>query len=71
MSRDTTGRLYRDFYRVVVDWETRADWASVLIPLKREFFKFEKDVLQRSGENGMCDIFRLVYASSLFFLEGV
>ncbi|KAJ3412424.1 vacuolar membrane-associated protein iml1 [Chytridiales sp. JEL 0842] len=50
--RDSSGRMYRDFYRVVVDWETRSDWAQVLIPLKKEFIQFEKDVLQRNGGDG-------------------
>ncbi|KAI8613277.1 hypothetical protein BC830DRAFT_1193049 [Chytriomyces sp. MP71] len=45
-SVDMMGNTYRDFYRVVVDWETRSDWADVLVPLKREFVRFEKDVLQ-------------------------
>jgi hypothetical protein len=52
MLRDSSGRLYRDFYRVVVDWETRSDWAQVLLPLKKEFIQFEKDVLQRNGGDG-------------------
>ncbi|KAI8835094.1 hypothetical protein BC829DRAFT_458185 [Chytridium lagenaria] len=39
---DAFGRYYRDFYRVVVDWETRSDWSSVLIPLKKEFIVFPK-----------------------------
>ncbi|KAI9355945.1 hypothetical protein DFJ73DRAFT_916836, partial [Zopfochytrium polystomum] len=47
-----TGRLYQDFYRVVVEWESHVDWTPVLIPLKKEFIQFEKDVLQRSGGDG-------------------
>ncbi|KAJ3139423.1 vacuolar membrane-associated protein iml1 [Physocladia obscura] len=46
LRRDYLGRPYRDFYRVVLDWETRSDWLQVLVPLKREFVRFEKDVLQ-------------------------
>ncbi|KAJ3084150.1 vacuolar membrane-associated protein iml1 [Rhizoclosmatium hyalinum] len=46
LDRDFAGRMYRDYYRVVIDWETRSDWAQVLVPLKREFVRFEKDVLQ-------------------------
>ncbi|KAI9335535.1 hypothetical protein BDR26DRAFT_1009283 [Obelidium mucronatum] len=53
LDRDFAGRMYRDFYRVVVDWETRADWAQVLVPLKREFVRFEKDVLQNEID-GSC-----------------
>ncbi|KAJ3193213.1 vacuolar membrane-associated protein iml1, partial [Irineochytrium annulatum] len=52
LSRDSSNRLYRDFYRVVVDWETRTDWSQVLVPLKKEFIQFNKYVLQRHGEDG-------------------
>ncbi|KAJ3226626.1 vacuolar membrane-associated protein iml1 [Clydaea vesicula] len=57
MSTNSAGRLYRDFYKVVVDWEVRSDWNSVLIPIRQEFMKFQKDILQRKevsnffGEN--------------------
>ncbi|KAJ3143115.1 vacuolar membrane-associated protein iml1 [Physocladia obscura] len=44
--RDYLGRPYRDFYRVVADWEIRSDWSQILVPLKREFVRFERDVLQ-------------------------
>jgi len=48
---DSNNRPYKDFYRVVIDFETRTDWSSVLTILKREFVQFQKDILQRS-ENG-------------------
>ncbi|TPX31002.1 hypothetical protein SmJEL517_g05555 [Synchytrium microbalum] len=46
ISYDSNSRPYRDYYRVVVDWETRTDWTQVLIPLKMEFVRFQKTVLQ-------------------------
>ncbi|KAJ3127620.1 vacuolar membrane-associated protein iml1 [Nowakowskiella sp. JEL0407] len=46
------GRLYRDYYRVEVDWESRSNWNEVLIPLKREFLRFQCDVLQHKMEDG-------------------
>ncbi|RKO93162.1 hypothetical protein BDK51DRAFT_18831, partial [Blyttiomyces helicus] len=52
LSRDPAGRPYRDFYRVVVDWEIRPDWTQVLIPLKKEFFRFRRDVLQQNDGEG-------------------
>ncbi|KAI8912550.1 hypothetical protein EDD86DRAFT_201680 [Gorgonomyces haynaldii] len=50
--KDAYGRLCRDYYRVVVDWETAQDWSQMLIPLKKEFIKFQRDVLQRQDDNG-------------------
>ncbi|KAJ3078959.1 vacuolar membrane-associated protein iml1, partial [Quaeritorhiza haematococci] len=47
LSRDHADRLYRDFYRVVVDWEIRPDWNNVLVPLRKEFVQFQRDVLQQ------------------------
>ncbi|KAI8588635.1 hypothetical protein BDZ88DRAFT_498667 [Geranomyces variabilis] len=49
---DSSGRPYRDFYKVVVDWETRSDWGQVLVPLKREFISFQRDVLQQPSVDG-------------------
>ncbi|KAJ3159387.1 vacuolar membrane-associated protein iml1 [Geranomyces michiganensis] len=49
---DSAGRPYRDFYKVVVDWETRSDWGQVLVPLKREFISFQRDVLQQPSADG-------------------
>jgi len=48
---DSNNRPYKDFYRVVIDFETRTDWSSMLTILKKEFVQFQKDILQRS-ENG-------------------
>ncbi|KAJ3288894.1 vacuolar membrane-associated protein iml1 [Borealophlyctis nickersoniae] len=53
LPRDPSNRPYRDFYRVIVDWEVRSDWAPVLPPLKKEFLQFQRDVLQQpDGEGG-------------------
>ncbi|TPX43357.1 hypothetical protein SeLEV6574_g05108 [Synchytrium endobioticum] len=54
INRDASGRPYRDYYRVVVDWEIHADWTHVLIPLKKEFVRFQKTVLQQGeGDNAV------------------
>ncbi|KAJ3336064.1 vacuolar membrane-associated protein iml1 [Gonapodya sp. JEL0774] len=47
-----TGRLYRDFYSVVVDFESRCEWLECLRLLKIGFAKFERDVLQVAREDG-------------------
>ena len=49
---DSSGRLFNDFYRVIIDWETWADWSEVLKTIKHEFYRFEKDVLSRHDSNG-------------------
>lgn len=42
LNTTTSGRKYRDFYRVVVDWEVRTDWNPILIPIRREFMQFRR-----------------------------
>ncbi|KAF9431267.1 vacuolar membrane-associated protein iml1 [Podila epigama] len=59
LQRDDQGRYYQDFYKVVIDWETRADWMTAIIPLKEEVMRYQRDILLRphgqysilSGEN--------------------
>ncbi|KAI8819385.1 uncharacterized protein EV422DRAFT_489688, partial [Fimicolochytrium jonesii] len=50
--KDASGRSYRDFYKVVVDWAIRSDWSQILIPLEKEFVSFQRDVLQQSSSEG-------------------
>lgn len=49
---DSQMRVYQDFYKVLVDWETRSDWSTVLYTLKRELLKFQKDVILRELADG-------------------
>ncbi|KAL7331578.1 vacuolar membrane-associated protein iml1 [Mucor circinelloides] len=44
------GRYYKDFYKVLADWETTDDWMSVIGPLKKEQLNFQPDVLLRTEE---------------------
>jgi hypothetical protein len=46
LSRDPSNRLFRDFYRVLVDSEIRSDWSSLLKLLRREFMDFQREILQ-------------------------
>ncbi|KAI8062508.1 hypothetical protein BC940DRAFT_261795 [Gongronella butleri] len=41
------GRYYKDFYKVLADWETADDWTSIIMPLKEEQLQFESRVLTR------------------------
>jgi hypothetical protein len=50
--RDHQGRYYKDFYHVLVDWETRQDWSVILTDLKKEFSQFQRDILQLREQDG-------------------
>ncbi|KAM3588807.1 vacuolar membrane-associated protein iml1 [Umbelopsis sp. WA50703] len=41
------GRIYKDFYKVIADWETTENWRSYIGPLKREQLAFQRDILLR------------------------
>ncbi|KAI9205484.1 uncharacterized protein BJ171DRAFT_61793 [Polychytrium aggregatum] len=43
--RDSSGRVYQDCYKVIVDWETRSDWSQILGKLKEEFIQYCKRTL--------------------------
>lgn len=45
--RDTSGRLFFDFYRVLVDSEIRSDWSTILKLLRREVMDFQRQILQQ------------------------
>lgn len=44
------GRYYKDFYKVLADWETTDDWMSVIGPLKMEQLNFQPNVLLRTED---------------------
>ena len=52
LDRDCNGRYYKDFYKVVVDNEFRADWYPILRTLKRLFLDFNRDILQMVDNQG-------------------
>ena len=50
--RDSSGRFYKDFYKVVVDNEFKSDWFPILRQLKRNFLNFNRDILQLVDDDG-------------------
>ncbi|KAI9272814.1 hypothetical protein BDA99DRAFT_556413 [Phascolomyces articulosus] len=52
VSKSPDGRYYKDFYKVIADWESTDDWKSVIAPLKEEQLTFQKDVLMRKNKQG-------------------
>ncbi|KAI8098681.1 uncharacterized protein BX664DRAFT_288302 [Halteromyces radiatus] len=49
------GRFYKDFYKVLADWETTDDWTSIIGPLKEEQLQFQQNVLTRT-DNGITTV---------------
>lgn len=50
ISQAADGRYYKDFYKVLADWETTDDWMSVIGPLKKEQLNFQPNVLLRTEQ---------------------
>lgn len=44
------GRYYKDFYKVVADWETTDDWMAIIATLKKEQLTFQPNVLLKSED---------------------
>jgi hypothetical protein len=44
------GRFYKDFYKVLADWETTDDWMTIIGPLKKEQLNFQPNVLLRTED---------------------
>lgn len=44
------GRFYKDFYKVLADWETTDDWMAIIGPLKKEQLNFQPNVLLRTED---------------------
>ena len=43
---DAVGRCYRDVYKVVTDWESRTDWATLLRTLRTEVHQYRAHVFE-------------------------
>ncbi len=50
--RDVQNRPCRDFYKVIIDWETKSDWSSILVHLKKQIILFQKEILQQTDAAG-------------------
>lgn len=61
------GRLYKDFYKVIADWETTENWMSYIAPLKQEQLSFQRDILLRTiGEKTVvCGEISLAYEGNV------
>ena len=44
---DAHGRCYCDFYKVVTDWESRTEWATVLEGLRHEGHVYREELFER------------------------
>ncbi|RIA87584.1 hypothetical protein C1645_827583 [Glomus cerebriforme] len=71
---DSLGQIrrkwYKDFYKVIVDWETRTDWNSALKQLKEELTQYQLNILLRDkkGQNG--ESYKILLGKNSYAFEG-
>ncbi|CAG8506457.1 13958_t:CDS:2 [Acaulospora morrowiae] len=52
LMKNHEGKWCRDFYKVIVDWETRNDWTTALKELKNELLSYQPKILLREKRKG-------------------
>jgi hypothetical protein len=52
----STKRWFKDFYKVIHDWDTRNDWNDSILTLKSEFIEFRREILEE--KKGECIVIR-------------
>ncbi|KAI9141406.1 hypothetical protein BKA69DRAFT_1138976, partial [Paraphysoderma sedebokerense] len=70
-NQDDQGRIFRDFYKVISDWESKSDWSPILAALKKECSLFRKDILLQNENGAMTLKGELANASQGNILEAV
>ncbi|KXN66878.1 hypothetical protein CONCODRAFT_19988 [Conidiobolus coronatus NRRL 28638] len=58
----STKRWFKDFYKVIHDWDTRNDWNDSILTLKSEFIEFRREILEE--KKGECVVIRGDIATS-------
>jgi hypothetical protein len=64
-------RWYKDFYKVIVDWETRSDWTSALRLLKEELTQYQLNILLREKKKQDGDeTYKILLGKNSYAFEG-
>ncbi|CAG8441084.1 2217_t:CDS:2 [Acaulospora colombiana] len=69
LMRDQEGRCYKDFYKVIVDWETKSDWSMTLKELKNELMNYQQNILLRKKQKGD-GIYRVLSGKNSYAFSG-
>ncbi|CAG8462546.1 3945_t:CDS:2 [Diversispora eburnea] len=66
---DHEKRLYKDFYKVIVDWETRSDWSTALKELKNELLNYQPSILLREKKRDD-GVYKVLSGKNSYAFEG-
>lgn len=62
-------RRCKDFYKVIVDWETRSDWSTALKELKNELLNYQPSILLREKKRDD-GVYKVLSGKNSYAFEG-
>lgn len=68
--RQIKRRWYKDFYKVIVDWETRSDWSSALKLLKEELTQYQLNILLREKKKQNGESYKILLGKNSYAFDG-
>ncbi|GBB87252.1 hypothetical protein RclHR1_01370011 [Rhizophagus clarus] len=63
-------RWYKDFYKVIIDWEIRSDWSSALKLLKEELTQYQLNILLREKKKQNGETYKILLGKNSYAFEG-
>ncbi|RHZ88514.1 hypothetical protein Glove_22g115 [Diversispora epigaea] len=69
LMNDYEKRLCKDFYKVIVDWETRSDWSTALKELKNELLNYQPSILLREKKRDD-GVYKVLSGKNSYAFEG-
>ncbi|CAI2165990.1 19881_t:CDS:2 [Funneliformis geosporum] len=70
LEQNLEGKWYKDFYKVIIDWETRADWSFALKLLKQELLQYQPNILLRERKTPNGETIKILLGKNSYAFEG-
>ncbi|CAJ0842767.1 11355_t:CDS:10, partial [Entrophospora sp. SA101] len=67
---DYESRYCKDFYKVIVDWETKSDWSTTLVSLKEELLRYQRNILLREKHCSDGGNYQILLGKNSYAFEG-
>ncbi|CAG8501790.1 8084_t:CDS:2 [Funneliformis mosseae] len=70
LKKNPEGKWYKDFYKVIIDWEIRAEWSFVLQLLKQELLQYQPNILLRESKTPDGESIKILLGKNSYAFEG-
>nr|CAG8498518.1 4149_t:CDS:10 [Entrophospora candida] len=70
LREDYESRHCKDFYKVIVDWETKSDWSTTLVSLKEELLSYQRNILLREKHCPDGGNYQILLGKNSYAFEG-